>query len=456
VPIRFRLAASVSLVTCVLFVVVGFLFLRSFRHGLETSKDPGLRSQAQALINAVTTDGEALDLRTGAAGIPSTDTVAQVVTRGGEVVTSTREAGSAPVLNGRRLRAVGEEARFFRAEVGSEREPFRVLARAVPADPSRVVVLASSLEDTDIAVDRVRNAVLVGGAFAVVATGVGAWLLAAAALRPVERMRREAADISEHDRTSRLEVPSTRDEIAALGITMNELLARLQGALSRERAFVADAGHELRTPLALLSTELELARRSTRTQEELRESIVHAGSATERLERLVDELLFLAREQQSPVVGEEPVPVVMVVEQSVAAFRGAAEVADVTLAVHVDQSVELLAVPSSCRRVLDNLVDNALRYAPAGSTIEVRVRHVDHEVEIEVLDRGPGFPPGFLPHAFERFRRADDARSRDSGGAGLGLAIVRSVAERAGGSATAGNRSGGGAAVGVRLPAHNV
>ncbi len=326
----------------------------------------------------------------------------------------------------------------------------------MPGAPARVVVVASSLEGTDVAVDRVRNALLIGGGFAVVITGVGAWLLAAAALRPVERMRREAADISEHDRASQLEVPSTRDEIAALGTTMNELLARLQGALSRERAFVADAGHELRTPLALLRTELELAGGSTRSPEELLESISHAAIATDRLQRLVDELLFLARDDDTPAAGDNPLPVVMLVEQSLAAFRGRACSANVDLVARLDASVEALALPTSCRRVLDNLVDNALRYAPPDSTIEVRARRVDHDVEIEVLDQGPGFPPEFLPHAFERFRRADDSRSRANGGAGLGLAIVRAVAEGAGGTATAANRRGGGAAVRVQVKGQNM
>src|SRR5262249_10761738 len=160
-------------------------------------------------------------------------------------------AGAAGVLEPSDARRARAKPIVAHVSVGTEREPYRVLARPVGAGDSRLVVVATSLEPTEAAVDRARDALLLGGALAVGGASGGAWILAAAALRPVERMRREAADISEHDGAARLNVPSTGDEIAALGATMNQLLARLQGALTRQREFITDAGHELRTPLAL-------------------------------------------------------------------------------------------------------------------------------------------------------------------------------------------------------------
>jgi len=144
------------------------------------------------------------------------------------------------------------------------------------------------------------------------------------------------------------------------------------------------------------------------------------------------------------------------VAASLSAFRGRAAERVVTLIPTIDGEPMLTVAPASFRRVVDNLLDNALRYAPAGSTIEVRGRCDGAEVVLEVLDQGPGFPLDFLPDAFERFSRADDARARANGGTGLGLAIVHAVAVGQGGTASAANRSGGGAAVVVRLPAPNL
>jgi signal transduction histidine kinase len=450
-PIRIRLAGAVAVVTVLLVTVGGILFLRSFQHGLETSLDPGLHAQARALAHDLQANPMGVDFLRATAGFATNDAVAQVLDPTGRVVANTREAGASPVLEV----PVAHPATAItaRATIGREREPYRVLAQPVSADDRRVVVVATSLEPTDAAVDRVRDALLLGGALAVVGTTLGAWVLAAAALRPVERMRRDAADISEHDRAARLNVPSTRDEIAALGTTMNQLLARLQGALNSQREFIADAGHELRTPLALLGTELELATARERSREELVDSIRHAAVATDRLQHLADELLFLARDEDRDVPTGDPVPMVGVVAESVAAFEARATERVVTFAPTVEGDPLLPVAPAAFRRVVDNLLDNALRYAPAGSTIEVRGRREGADVVLEVLDRGPGFPVDFLPDAFERFSRADDARARTNGGTGLGLAIVRAVAVSHGGTVVAANRPAGGAVVVVRLPA---
>ena len=342
---------------------------------------------------------------------------------------------------------------FTDTRVGAERERYRVLARSVAGSEGvRTVVVASSLESTDDAVGRVRDALLAGGALAVVVAAAGGWVLATAALRPVERMRRQAADISEHDSRSRLQVPATRDEIAALAVTMNDLLGRLHAAVDRQRAFVADAGHELRTPLAVLRTELELAGRRERTPEELREAIDHAAQESERLSRLADELLFLTRaDGDGDGIRRERVELCGVITQAVESVRERAIAGDVGLVVDaVDAEVSL--APDLVRRAVENLLENALRYSPPGSTIEVRARREAGTTIVEVVDEGPGFPPGFVPNAFDRFSRADDSRTRADGGTGLGLAIVLAVARAHGGSAGIADRPGGGAVVDVCLP----
>jgi hypothetical protein len=461
-PIRIRLALASAVVTLLLFGIAGFVFVGSFRDGQVDSLDQGLSPQAASLRR----DLQAGKLSLGRAGnVPTREVVAQVLDRAGRVVQTTKEAGRLPVIGRDVVRRAAEGRLFTETALGPEAvpEPFRILAipaasrgaRAATVD--RIVVVGTTLEETNIAVGKVRRAFLYGGSIAVVLAAIGAWFLAGAALRPVERMRRQADAISDRDTGARLNVPKSRDEIARLARTMNRMLGRLQGALGRQRNFVADAGHELRTPISVLQTELELAGRPGRTEEELRDAIAHAAHETMRLSSLADELLFLARSDvgEATRTDAHTQPVREAIERSTDAFRGRATDAGVTIDVLADPALDAPLDTELIRRGLDNLVDNALRYAPRGSTITVAAAPMGaRSIGITVSDRGPGFPATFLPHAFERFRRASGARgSEDGGGTGLGLAIALAVAEAHGGTAVAANREGGGAVVTLRLPA---
>ena len=293
---------------------------------------------------------------------------------------------------------------------------------------------------------------MIGGVVITLAAGLGAYRLARAALSPVERMRRQVAALSERDEAPGVAVPRTRDEIAALAETMNGLLARLNQALARQRALVADASHELRTPLAVLSGELELAARPGRSQAELQEAVARAADEAARLVRLTAQLLFLARadeDQAAPQRQRTDIAALLCRSAELAGLRGRDSV---TCDLHVPAGLAAQIDPDQVREAVDNLVGNALRYAPAGSAIGVSAAARDGALIIEVADRGPGFPPEFLPRAFERFARPDSGRARADGGAGLGLAIVQAIAQAHGGQATARNQSGGGAVVTVELP----
>jgi heavy metal sensor kinase len=470
VPIRLRLALAFALVVVVVFSVAALLFVRSFRRGLEDSLDQTLRVQASTLARAVRDAGGPLDLGDRTAGrLHDDDDVAQLLDADGRVLEATEDVGRSPLVRGDDLRADG--AAFRRVAVVEaddrddddddevEAEPYRVIGRPIEgAGDVRYVVVGTALEPTDDAVERVEEGLLVGGAVAVVVAGIGAWFLAGAALRPVERLRREAADLSVHDPGARLEVPRTHDELQALGSTMNDLLARLQGALTRQRSFVADAGHELRTPIAVLRTELELAQRGGRTRLELVDAIDHAAIEIDRLAELTDALLLLARADEGDaaiVVRPDDVRLDQVVERAFDATAGAAAVRQVT----IERTVERLPVTGDANlltRAVANLLENAVRHAPAGTSVEVLAARRGDAAQVAVTDRGPGFPPEFLPHAFERFRRADDARSRTDGGHGLGLAIVLAIMEAHGGTATAANRADGGATVTLSMPVREV
>jgi signal transduction histidine kinase len=274
----------------------------------------------------------------------------------------------------------------------------------------------------------------------------------------VERLRRQVAALAARPLKagpgeSGIEVPATRDEIAALAATMNDLLGRLQRALSRQRAFVADASHELRTPLAVLRGELELADRPGRSREELAAAVRSAAAEADRLARITTDLLLLARSDDDRLSLQLTWTELRPLLARSAELAGP-RLAEAGLTCRVDAPADLRARvdPDRIREAVDNLLDNALRFAPRGSVIVLAARPSGAGLGLEVRDEGPGFPADFLPHAFERFRRPDSGRSRDHGGAGLGLAIVQAIARAHGGAATARNQPGGGAVVALRLP----
>ncbi len=297
------------------------------------------------------------------------------------------------------------------------------------------------------------DGLLIGGAAFLILAGFGAYWLARAALAPVERMRREAAALSGTDTESTLQVPRTHDEIAALAVTMNDLLVRLRGALARQRSFAADASHELRTPFAVLAGELELASRPGRSKEELAATVAIAGEEVTRLARITDDLLLLARGDEGKlVIKPEPADIGALLAQS--AERAGSRAGTAGVACRVDAPAGLVATvdPGRIRQAVDNLVDNALRFAPRGTDVVLSAGRTGAALVIEVRDCGPGFPPDFLPYAFERFRRPDRDRARSEGGAGLGLAIVRAIALAHGGQVSARNLPDGGAVVRLEIP----
>ncbi|PZS19487.1 MAG: two-component sensor histidine kinase [Pseudonocardiales bacterium] len=446
-PLRLRLAMLFALGTAVVIAAAALAFVLQLRVSLDASVDAGLRARVRAVADELNSDKVLPQLG-------PTDQIVQLRTLDGRLLASSPLAGTQPLLDAAQRRRALAGRVSFTTTVSGVRS--RLLATTVTFLGQRVfVVLGTTSDVSDAAVDRVQTTLVVGGPPAVLLAGAGAWLLAGAALRPVERMRREAADISDRDNGRRLAVPSTRDEVAALAATINGLLARLQEALERERGFVADAGHELRTPLAILRAELELAARPGRSREALVEAVSHAGEETDRLIRLAEDLLLLARaDNAQPFL--RPVPLLLP-ELLGAAARGAgarAEARGVAVAVRGPAALTVVADPDRLRQAVDNLLDNATRHAPSGSVVEVNVTaNGTGMIMVEVADRGPGFPVEFLPNAFERFHRADAARTRDGGGTGLGLSIVQAITEAHGGHATVGNRPGGGATVTLELPA---
>jgi len=235
---------------------------------------------------------------------------------------------------------------------------------------------------------------------------------------------------------------------------MNDLLLRLRRALARQRAFVADASHELRTPFAVLHGELELAGRPGRSREELTTAVASAAEEASRLTRITDDLLLLARGDENKLsLRLERTDVTSLLTRSADRARARADAAGVTGRVEAAAGLTAAVDAGRIRQAVDNLLDNALRFAPRGTQVVIRAEIVGPSLVIEVSDAGPGFPAEFLPHAFERFRRPDQDRGRSAGGAGLGLAIVQAIAVAHGGTAAAANGPEGGATIKLEIPA---
>jgi signal transduction histidine kinase len=243
-------------------------------------------------------------------------------------------------------------------------------------------------------------------------------------------------------------VPPAGDEVSRLAVTLNEMLARLQAAVEHERRFVADASHELRTPLALLRTELDLALRRPRSHEELESALRSAAEETQRLSRLADDLLLIARADQGLLpIRLEVVGAGDLLADAATRFASQADSLGRKLRVE-DTALNVEADPLRVGQALVNLVDNALTHGRG--TVELAADERDGVVELHVRDGGSGFPDDFRSRAFDRFSRADEARSR--GGSGLGLSIVELVARAHGGAAGVANTPSGGADVWIALP----
>ena len=293
--------------------------------------------------------------------------------------------------------------------------------------------MALSLEDRDDTLHSLLGQLLVVGPLALLLASVGGYFLAAAALRPVEAMRREAEAVSAGEPGRRLTLPPANDELRRLSETLNQMLARLEAALERERRFVADASHELRTPLAMLRAELDLALRRERTPEELDKAVRSAAEETERLSRLAEDLLVLARAEGGELpVRREPVSAVELIDGIAERFRPRADDAGRVIETGAEDGLVLPVDRLRAEQAVGNLVDNALRHGRGRILVEAR-RGGDSTVELHVRDDGPGFPQGLAAHAFEPFSRGDAARTGP--GAGLGLAIVDVIARAHGGSA---------------------
>lgn len=348
------------------------------------------------------------------------------------------------------------EPSFFSADIGGLGHHRIVVGRKASAPDGLQVLIAVPLVDYDQELADFRRTLLLVSPIGILAALVGGYWSAGRALRPVHVMTQTARNISEHNLRERLEVGNATDELGRLSATFNQVLDRLANSLDSTRRFTADASHELMTPLATIRAEAEIALQSPRSPEQ------HAGvlrsivEEVDRLTRLAGRLLILARaDAGTTAAAPEQVCLDEVLREAVTRVQIQARRCEVEVRLAESSPTVVVADPDQLRQVFDNLLDNGVKFNRLGGTVTARVRREQDQAVVEFVDDGIGIRPEVLPHIFDRFVRGDASRSRNGGGAGLGLSIVRTLIASMGGRIEAESRFGKGTTFRITLPAEH-
>jgi heavy metal sensor kinase len=312
----------------------------------------------------------------------------------------------------------------------------RLMGRLVPGpDGPLVVQAAMPLTSIDQQLTELLTVLLLAGPLAVGCALAGGYILARQALGPVDRMVQTADQITATRLDQRIDITNADDELGRLARTLNGMIARLERSFDEIRRFTADAAHELRTPLAVLRNEAEVALRSPREPEHYRAILEDQLEELERLSRMAERLLFLSREDAGLVpIARQSVDLCEVMQDVAEHMRVVAEEKGVALRSKGVGPCSIQGDEDQLRRLLFNLVDNAIKFTPRSGTVTIETSCDLTAVRIAVSDTGIGIHAEHLPHVFQRFYRVDQASGPDTGGTGLGLAIARSIAEAHGGS----------------------
>ena len=444
--LRLRVILITLLVVTAVVGAGGMLIIRDVRGEFHETADWLAQARAEDVSRQLSRQGLPRELPEQDDG----ETLIWVVRDARLVSASAGLAGDRPPVD-LPVQAVGDETTLEGVRLGTaEEDSYRVTALGTDGvdGPATVYVAVQVDEIQDFSETAARTGT-VGLLLLVVPLGVVLWWAVGRTLAPVEAIRARAATITGQRLSERVPEPPRQDEIGRLARTINEMLERIDVAARDQRRFLADAAHELRSPLASLRTQLEAAPVSSRpTGPPFRDDLL---AETLRMQVLVDQFLTLARSEQATLPTDRvPVDLDDVVTAGVAAFRSEHPEARVVLDTTEVHPVQLLGNPALLEQLVRNLVENAARYAR--TTVAVALARDDQCALLTVDDDGPGIPPDLREEVFKRFMRVDPARDRTNGGAGLGLAIVSDIVASHGGTVQARESPSGGARLRVRLP----
>jgi heavy metal sensor kinase len=434
------------------------LLAREIRAATDASLEDTAREFAAAVardpLTAASPNGVPLDFR-------FSDRAILVYSATGSVVVSSRLPLS-PAEQRQLAEAVRRGFRgFITIPGGPEDDGIRLFGLPATVMGQRyLIVVAHALDEQTNRLDNAAEAVLLGIPLALLLAAGGGYLLARKALRPVTAMSRQARQIGAETLAARIPVENEGDELGFLALTLNDLLGRLQSSFESQRRFMADASHELRTPVAVIQGEADVTlSRDDRTLDDYRESVQVVQKAALKLTRIVQNLFLLARTDAGGYpMRKSGFYLDEVIADCVRALRNIAAARRVTLRHEAETDMRLVADEELIHRMLLNLIDNALKFTPAGGRVVVRATRESGSYAIRVSDSGPGIAPDDQPRVFQRFFRADRARqpqdvaSDASSGAGLGLPIAQWIAEAHGGRLTIERSDPGGTTFLVTLP----
>jgi heavy metal sensor kinase len=446
--IHTKLTLWYSGVLLAILVAIGALSYSWLSFGLQQDLDASLLTVAQVIKDTGTSEGAPGDseaLLRQLLGPELYDKFVQLLDPEGRPhgLREGRRTDLLPLSPAARVRASRGQRTIETVAVGGA-EPVRLLTLPVVQDGrvTEIIQVGMALRRTQAVRDRYFDTLIVLIPLGVGLAALGGAIIARVALRPVDEMARTARRITAEDLSRRVERRGTGDELDRLAETLNGMLARLDEAFGQTRRFAADAAHELRTPLTVLRGGIEVALRMERPPDEYRRVLASSLEEVERLIRLAEDLLLLSRSLAGPEGSRARVdlePLVL-------------EAFDVGARIGREAGVSVRIDATAPRRALLNLVENAVKYTLAGGKVEIGLRRGDGAAEITVADTGLGIEPADLERIFEPFVRLDTARARDTGGAGLGLAIARSIVVAHGGTITVESRPGSGSRFVIRLP----
>lgn len=439
--VRMRTTLATTLVLAVCLVVGGFTFVSRLRSSLVDNVQDAAQLRAEDVGTSLASGSDLKEI----AVRDQEGSVVQVMDAQGRVILSSLNVqGEKPVAS----LEPGETATIDHTPIGEGGDAFRVVAEAARTPDGEVIVLAGgSLEHVTESVRAVTTILLFGIPGLLLVVALTTWLFTGRALRPVAVIRREVADISAKDLDRRVPLPETRDEIARLASTMNEMLDRLADSHHRQRRFISDASHELRSPITTICHQAEVAEEHPdgTNVEDLASNVLAEGH---RLESLVEDLLILAKaDEHTLALARRAIDLDDLVLEEAERLRSISTLKIDTSGV---SAAKIQGHAGSLRRALRNLADNAVRHANTRVSLEVTCD--GHTAVVAVVDDGSGIPEKERGRIFERFTRLEDARDRDSGGGGLGLSIVSEIMAAHAGHISVADAPGGGARFELSLP----
>jgi two-component system, OmpR family, sensor kinase len=458
--VRTRLTLWYTSLLAVIFLIVGIIAYTLVSYTLHRETDSALRSVAVTLADRDSGETHPLfppdvdEIFRRFFGSPPMGPYFEWLNPGTRPEDEPNEPNLPPFSRLARQNALGGIATFETFE-GLQAYPVRVLTWPVVRSGRVIAVVRVGTSQMNLEKTLSNFLLIMAGLFplALALAGGGGWFLAHRALLPVDRMAQAARTIGAGHLSARIELTGANDELDRLAETLNEMLTRLEAAFTEMRQFTADASHELQTPLTILRGEIEIALRSTRSPQEYVEVMRSALEEIERISLLVEGLLLLARSDAGVLKMDfKPLDLMTLLEDALSQLSPMARAKSISLTLGELEPVEVRGDAVHLRRLLINLVDNAIKYTPSGGTVKVSIDRQDEWVKLAVDDTGIGIPPEERQKVFQRFYRSPEARSGSQGGSGLGLAIVKSIVEAHGGRVELEGEPGKGSSFAVLLP----